>query len=166
MAQLGKSVDNAGIDQIQAAIDTIKRDPNSRRIIVSAWNVADIPKMKLPPCHALFQFYVQGGHLDCQLYQRSADIALGVPFNIASYALLTAMVAQECKLIPRYFVHTLGDAHVYVNHVEGLKRQLERVPKKLPTLKLADKPLFEMRFEDITLVDYQHEPFIKFEVAV
>ncbi|MBP9087725.1 MAG: thymidylate synthase [Kofleriaceae bacterium] len=162
----GKSSDNAGIDQIQTAIDTIKRDPNSRRIIVSAWNVADIPKMKLPPCHALFQFYVQGGHLDCQLYQRSADIALGVPFNIASYALLTAMVAQECKLVPRYFVHTLGDAHVYVNHIDGLKRQLERVPKKLPTLQLADKPLFDLRFEDITLVDYQHDSFIKFEVAV
>jgi thymidylate synthase len=114
----------------------------------------------------LFQFYVQDGHLDCQLYQRSADIALGVPFNIASYALLTAMVAQECKLQPRYFVHTLGDAHIYVNHVDGLKRQLERQPKPLPTLHLADKPLFDMTFEDISLRDYVHDPFIKFEVAV
>ncbi|HPH65096.1 MAG TPA: thymidylate synthase [Kofleriaceae bacterium] len=160
------SAERPGIDQIQTAIDTIKRDPNSRRIIVSAWNVADIPRMKLPPCHALFQFYVQNGHLDCQLYQRSADIALGVPFNIASYALLMAMVAQECKLTPRYFVHTLGDAHIYVNHVDGLKRQLEREPKQLPTLQLADKPLFDLKFEDIALVNYQHDPFIKFEVAV
>jgi len=162
----GKAADNDGVDQIQVAIDTIKRDPNSRRIIVSAWNVADIPKMKLPPCHALFQFYVQDGHLDCQLYQRSADLALGVPFNIASYALLTAMVAQECKLAPRYFIHTIGDAHIYLNHVEGLKRQLERAPKKLPTLQLAAKPFFELGFDDISLIDYQHDAFIKFDVAV
>jgi thymidylate synthase len=168
----GKSVDSPGVDQIAQAIETIKKDPNSRRIIVSAWNVTDIPQMKLPPCHALFQFYVQDDprssarHLDCQLYQRSADIALGVPFNVASYALLMSMVAQECGLTPRYFVHTLGDAHIYLNHVEGLQRQLERVPKPLPKLALAAKPMDELTFEDISLVDYQHDPFIKFAVAV
>jgi thymidylate synthase len=155
-----------GIDQIADAIATIKRDPTSRRIIISAWNVADLPQMKLPPCHALFQFYVQAGHLDCQLYQRSADLALGVPFNIASYALLTAMVAKECKLEPRTFIHTLGDAHIYLNHVEGVKRQLEREPFALPRLVLADKPVLAQRFEDITLEGYQHHPFIKFPVAV
>jgi thymidylate synthase len=157
-----------GIDQIQQAIDTIKRDPRSRRIIVSAWNVADIPRMKLPPCHALFQFYVGGENefLDCQLYQRSADLALGVPFNIASYALLQAMIAQECKLQPRHFVHTFGDAHVYVNHIEGLKVQLAREPFPLPKLVLADKPTLELKFEDIALEGYQHHPFIKFPVAV
>ena len=155
-----------GIDQIQQAIDLIRTDPTSRRIIVSAWNVADIPKMKLPPCHAFFQFYVSGGFLDCQLYQRSADLALGVPFNIASYALLQAMIAQETGLTPRDFVHTLGDAHVYLNHVEGLKIQLAREPFPLPTLVLAKKPLFEMTFEDISLENYQHHPFIKFPVAV
>jgi thymidylate synthase len=157
-----------GIDQIQQAIDTIKRDPRSRRNIVSAWNVADIPKMKLPPCHALFQFYVGGENewLDCQLYQRSADLALGVPFNIASYALLQSMIAQECKLRPRHFVHTLGDAHVYVNHIEGLKVQLAREPFALPKLVLADRPTLELRFEDIALEGYQHHPFIKFPVAV
>jgi thymidylate synthase len=155
-----------GIDQISAAIATIKRDPSSRRIIVSAWNVADLPDMKLPPCHALFQFYVHDGQLDCQLYQRSADLALGVPFNIASYALLTAMVARECGLTSRYFVHTLGDAHIYLNHVEGVKLQLERTPFPLPRLILADKPVLEQRFEDIALEGYQHHPFIKFPVAV
>jgi thymidylate synthase len=155
-----------GIDQIQQAIDTIKRDPTSRRIIVSAWNVTDIPKMKLPPCHALFQFYVAGDHLDCQLYQRSADLALGVPFNIASYALLQSMIAQECKLVPRFFVHTLGDAHVYLNHVEGLKIQLAREPLPLPKLVLADKPALALTFEDIALEGYQHHPFIKFPIAV
>jgi thymidylate synthase len=156
-----------GIDQITEAIATIKRDPMSRRIIVSAWNVADLPNMKLPPCHALFQFYVsQDGDLDCQLYQRSADLALGVPFNIASYALLTAMIAKECKLSPRTFIHTLGDAHIYLNHVEGVKRQLEREPFALPRLVLADKPVLEQRYEDIVLEGYQHHPFIKFPVAV
>jgi thymidylate synthase len=155
-----------GIDQISGAIATIKRDPTSRRIIVSAWNVADLPDMKLPPCHALFQFYVQGGHLDCQLYQRSADLALGVPFNIASYALLTAMIAKECKLAPRFFIHTLGDAHIYLNHVEGVKLQLERAPFPLPRLVLADKPVLAQRYEDIALEGYQHHPFIKFPVAV
>ncbi len=155
-----------GIDQIAAAIATIKRDPTSRRIIISAWNVADLPSMRLPPCHALFQFYVHAGHLDCQLYQRSADLALGVPFNIASYALLTAMIAKECKLEPRSFVHTLGDAHIYLNHVEGVKLQLAREPFPLPRLVLADKPVLEQRYEDVALEGYQHHPFIKFPVAV
>jgi thymidylate synthase len=155
-----------GIDQIQIAIDTIKRDPTSRRIIVSAWNVGDLPKMKLPPCHAFFQFYVQNEWLDCQLYQRSADLALGVPFNIASYALLMSMIAQECGLSPRFFVHTLGDAHIYLNHVEGVKMQLDRSPHPLPKLVLANKPTLEMTFEDISLEGYQHHPFIKFPVAV
>ncbi len=157
---------NWGGDQIQVALDTIKRDPTSRRIIVSAWNVADIPKMRLPPCHALFQFYVQGQSLDCQLYQRSADLALGVPFNIASYALLMSMIAQECGLAPRYFVHTLGDAHIYLNHVEGVKLQLAREPMPLPKLVLATKSTLEMTFEDVALEGYQHHPFIKFPVAV
>ena len=160
VAALGREA--RGIDQIQQAIDTIKRDPTSRRIIVSAWNVADIPKMKLPPCHALFQFYVNDRWLDCQLYQRSADLALGVPFNIASYALLQAMIAQECELVPRHFVHTLGDAHIYLNHVEGVKTQLARDPLPLPKLVLAPKKVLEMTFEDIALEGYQHHPFIKF----
>src|SRR5262249_30449860 len=155
-----------GTDQIQQAIDTIRTDPTSRRIIVSAWNVADLPKMRLPPCHALFQFYVQGSWLDCQLYQRSADLALGVPFNIASYALLLAMIAQECKLAPRYFVHVLGDAHIYLNHVEGVKTQLARDPLPPPRLVLADKPALALRHDDLRLYHYQHHPFIKFPVAV
>jgi len=155
-----------GIDQIQNAIDLIKHQPQSRRIIVSAWNVADIPKMALPPCHAFFQFYVIGNRLDCQLYQRSADIALGVPFNIASYSLLLAMIAHECNLVPGVFTHTLGDAHIYLNHVEGIKEQLKREEYPLPTLKLADKPFNELTFEDISLENYQHHPFIRFEVAV
>ena len=154
------------IDQIQQAIDTIEKDPTSRRILVSAWNVADLPRMKLPPCHLLFQFYVQDNWLDCQLYQRSADLALGVPFNIASYALLLAMIAQECRLAPRFFVHTLGDAHIYLNHVEGVKIQLARAPLPPPRLVLANKPALEMTFEDIRLESYQHHPFIKFDVAV
>ena len=156
----------SGIDQIQAAIDLIKTDPSSRRIIVSAWNVADVPEMALPPCHALFQFYVADGHLDCQLYQRSADLALGVPFNIASYALLTHLVAAECGLKAGEFIHTMGDAHIYVNHVEGLRRQLQREPKPLPKLVLAPVPIDKIRFEDIGLAGYDHHPFIKFEVAV
>ena len=157
-----------GIDQIQQAIDTIKRDPTSRRIIVSAWNVADIPKMRLPPCHAMFQFYVEpeARWLDCQLYQRSADLALGVPFNIASYALLMSMIAQECELRPRHFVHTLGDAHIYLNHVEGVKLQLSRTPLPPPRLVLAAKKTLELAFDDIQLEGYQHHPFIKFPVAV
>ncbi len=154
------------INQIQEVIDLIKNDPKSRRIIVSAWNVADLPKMKLAPCHAFFQFNVANGFLDLQLYQRSADIALGVPFNIASYSALLMMVAQECNLTPRYFVHTLGDAHIYSNHVEGLKEQLTRTPHKLPQLKIAKKPFWEIGYEDFELVNYTHEPFIKFPIAV
>jgi thymidylate synthase len=156
-----------GIDQIRNAIDLVKKDPSSRRILVSAWNVADVPKMRLPPCHLLFQFYVSRERfLSCQLYQRSADIALGVPFNIASYALLTMMMAAECGLEPGDFVHTLGDAHVYKNHVEGLRIQLERKPLPLPRVVLAKKALDAMRFEDVELVGYEHHPFIKFPIAV
>jgi thymidylate synthase len=122
--------------------------------------------MALAPCHAFFQFYVVNGFLDCQLYQRSADIALGVPFNIASYAALMMMVAQECDLTPRYFVHTLGDAHIYQNHIEGMKLQLTRTPHKLPTLKIAKKPFWELKFEDFELTGYEHDEFIKFPIAV
>jgi thymidylate synthase len=154
------------IDQIQAALDTIKQNPDSRRIIVSAWNVADIDRMALPPCHAFFQFYVSGGRLDMQMYQRSADLALGVPFNIASYALLLMMFAQECGLIPGILTHTLGDAHIYLNHLEGLKVQLEREPYPLPQVLIQKKPFFDLKFEDFQLVDYVHHPFIKFPVAV
>ena len=154
------------IDQIKQAIDMIKSNPHSRRIIVSAWNVADIDRMALPPCHAFFQFYVVGHRLDCQLYQRSADVALGVPFNIASYALLMSMIARECQRVPGIFVHTLGDAHVYLNHIDGLKNQLQRTPRPLPQLTLAEKSFFEMKFEDIRIVNYQHDPFIKFPIAV
>jgi thymidylate synthase len=154
------------INQIQGILDLIKKDPNSRRIIVSAWNVGDLDKMALAPCHAFFQFYVVNGFLDCQLYQRSADIALGVPFNIASYAALMMMVAQESGLTPRYFVHTLGDAHIYQNHVEGMKLQLTRTPHKLPTLKIAKKPFWELQFEDFELTGYEHDEFIKFPIAV
>jgi thymidylate synthase len=155
-----------GIDQLAQAIALIRSDPSSRRIIVSAWNVADLPHMALPPCHAFFQFHVSRGRLDLQLYQRSADIALGVPFNIASYALLLMLVAKECALEPGVLIHTLGDAHIYLNHLEGLKLQLTREPLPLPSVTIADKPLSEIRFEDIELVGYQHHPFIKFEVSV
>lgn len=155
-----------GIDQLQQAIDLIKRDPTSRRILVSAWNVGDLPHMALPPCHALFQFHVSGERLDLQLYQRSADIALGVPFNIASYALLLMLVAKECRLVPGVFIHTLGDAHIYLNHVEGLKLQLTREPYPLPRVEVADKPLAEIGYEDIRLCDYRHHPFIRFPVSV
>lgn len=154
------------VDQIQNAIDLIKKNPNSRRIIVNAWNVADIDRMALPPCHMMFQFFVVNGRLDCQLYQRSADLALGVPFNIASYALLMAMMAQECGLELGIFVHTIGDAHIYLNHVEGLKIQLQRTPKPLPQLKITRKPIFDVQFDDIKLVNYQHDEFIKFPIAV
>ncbi|MDP4007863.1 MAG: thymidylate synthase [Candidatus Peregrinibacteria bacterium] len=154
------------IDQISQAIDMIKNNPDSRRIIVNAWNVAQVPEMALPPCHMFFQFYVGGGRLDCQLYQRSADVALGVPFNIASYAALMIMVAIECDLEPGIFTHTMGDAHIYLNHIEGLQEQLTRTPHKLPTLKLNKKPFFDIVFEDFTLENYEHDPFIKFKVAV
>lgn len=155
-----------GIDQIQQAIDTIKTDPMSRRNIVSAWNVADLPKMRLPPCHAMFQFYVHEKNLDCQLYQRSADLALGVPFNIASYALLMSMIAKECGLQPRHFVHTLGDAHIYLNHVEGVMAQLAREPLPPPTLVLAKDRVADFDFDDISLEGYQHHAFIRFPIAV
>jgi thymidylate synthase len=155
-----------GIDQIAEALKTIKTNPDSRRIIVSAWNVSDVPRMRLPPCHLLFQFYVDAGHLDCQLYQRSADMALGVPFNVASYALLLAMFATECGLVPRYFVHTFGDAHVYLNHEDGIRQQLGRVPLPPPRLVLAQKPVLEQTFEDVSLEGYQHHPVIRFEVSV
>ncbi len=156
----------AGVDQLRDAIELIRRDPTSRRIIVTAWNPTDLPRMKLPPCHAFFQLYVAGDWLDLQLYQRSADLALGVPFNIASYALLLAMLAQETGKRPRHFIHTLGDAHIYNNHLDGVRAQLEREPLPLPTLRLADKPLFELGFDDVALEGYQHHAFIKFPVAV
>lgn len=160
------SFEKAHVDQIQNAIDMIKNNPDSRRIIVNAWNVAEIENMALPPCHAFFQFYVVNGHLDLQLYQRSADIALGVPYNIASYSTLLMMVAQECNLTPRYFIHTMGDAHIYSNHIEGLKDQLTRTPKALPKLQIAKKSFWDLEFEDFNLVGYEHDKFIKFPVAV
>lgn len=154
------------INQIENAINLIKNNPDSRRIVVSAWNVSDLEKMALYPCHAFFQFYVINGRLDCQLYQRSADIALGVPFNIASYSALMIMVAQECHLTPGIFTHTVGDAHIYLNHVEGLKEQLPRKPYPLPELKVAQKPFWEINYADFELLNYQYHPFIKFDVAV
>lgn len=156
------------IDQIAEAIETIKHNPDSRRIIVSAWNVADIPEMKLPPCHAFFQFYVADGKLSLQLYQRSADIFLGVPFNIASYALLLMMMAQATGLKPGEFVHTLGDAHIYSNHLDQVKLQLSRDPRQLPVMKLNPEitDLFDFDYEDFTLEGYDPHPHIKGEVAV
>ncbi len=157
-----------GIDQIAMVINQIKTNPDSRRLIVSAWNVADIDSMALPPCHALFQFYVSEGELSCQLYQRSADIFLGVPFNIASYALLTLMVAQVCGLKPGDFIHTFGDLHLYSNHIEQAKLQLEREPRKLPQMKLnpAIKHIDGFRYEDFELVGYDPHPAIKAPIAV
>ena len=158
-----------GVDQIKDILSQIQTKPRSRRIIVSAWNPADVPNMALPPCHTLFQFYVHtDGRLDCQLYQRSADIFLGVPFNIASYALLTHMVAQACGLKPGTFVHTFGDLHLYLNHVEQAQLQLSRAPKALPALKLNPqvKDLFAFKYEDITLEAYDPHPGIKAPVAV
>ena len=156
------------IDQITKVIEMIKKNPDSRRLIVSAWNVADIDNMKLPPCHAFFQFYVADGKLSCQLYQRSADIFLGVPFNIASYALLTHMVAQVCGLKVGDFVHTLGDAHLYTNHIEQTKLQLSRNLKTLPTLKINPdvKSIFDFKYEDFTIENYDPHPHIKAVVAV
>lgn len=155
------------IDQIQNVIDRIKTDPNSRRLIVSAWNVSDLEEMALPPCHMMFQFYVsRDRRLDLQLYQRSADMALGVPFNIASYALLLMMMAKECNLTPGIFTHTFGDAHIYLDHIDGLKKQLSRKPGKLPRVEIADKPLFDLKYEDFTLHEYEHQGFIKFPVSV
>ncbi len=160
--------DGTAIDQIGQLIEQIKTNPDSRRLIVSAWNVADIEKMKLPPCHCLFQFYVADGKLSCQLYQRSADVFLGVPFNIASYALLTLMVAQVCDLQPGEFVHTLGDAHLYSNHLEQAKLQLAREPFPLPRMKLnpAVTSIFDFSYDDFTLENYQFHPAIPAKVAV
>lgn len=160
--------DGRHIDQISKIIDTIKNNPDSRRIIVSAWNVADIDQMALPPCHAFFQFYVADGKLSCQLYQRSADIFLGVPFNIASYALLTMMVAQVCGLQYGDFIHTLGDAHLYNNHIEQAKLQLSRDAKPLPVMEINPeiKDIFGFKFEDFTLKNYDSHPHIKAAVAV
>jgi len=160
--------DGKHIDQIQQIIDQIKNTPDSRRIIVSAWNVGEIEQMALPPCHAFFQFYVADNKLSCQLYQRSADIFLGVPFNIASYALLTMMVAQVCDLEVGDFVHTLGDAHIYTNHFEQTKLQLSRSPKELPKMSINKniKDIFSFTYEDFKLTDYNYDPHIKGKVAI
>ncbi len=162
------TADGRHIDQISQVVEMIRKNPDSRRLIVSAWNVSDINQMKLPPCHAFFQFYVADGKLSCQLYQRSADIFLGVPFNIASYALLTMMIAQVCGLQPGDFVHTLGDAHIYSNHVEQAKLQLTRDCRPLPLMKINPdvKSIFDFKFEDFTLENYDPHPHIKAEVAV
>ncbi len=159
---------NGHVDQISEVVKAIRHTPDSRRLIVSAWNVADIPKMKLPPCHLLFQFYVANGRLSCQLYQRSADIFLGVPFNIASYALLTMMVAQVTGLQPGEFVHTLGDAHLYLNHLEKADTQLARETRPLPTMRLNPErtSLFDFGFDDFELLNYDPHPAIKAPVAV
>jgi thymidylate synthase len=172
-----EGADGVVVDQVKDLIEQIKKNPDSRRLIISAWNVADLPKMALMPCHTMFQFYTapsnstQGGgqrKLSCQLYQRSADVFLGVPFNIASYALLTMMIAQVCNLEPGEFIHTFGDVHIYKNHMEQVELQLSRTPYPLPTMKLnpAVKNIFEFKFEDFTLDNYQSHPAIKAPVAV
>lgn len=160
--------DGEFIDQIAEAVETIKHNPDSRRIIVSAWNVADLKRMNLPPCHAFFQFYVADGRLSLQLYQRSADTFLGVPFNIASYALLTMMMAQVCALRPGDFIHTLGDAHIYNNHFEQVEEQLSRTPRPLPVMKINPdvKSIFDFKYEDFTLEGYDPLPHIKAAVSV
>ncbi len=161
------SYDGEKIDQIQNVILDIKNNPDSRRLIVSAWNVGQIPEMALPPCHSFFQFYVADNKLSCQLYQRSADVFLGVPFNIASYALLTMMVAQVCKLQPGDFIHTLGDAHLYLNHIEQAKTQLLRIPKKAPIMKIKPRNnIFDYVFEDFELIDYDAHPHIKAPISI
>ncbi len=163
-----RTPDGRSINQIDAVIEQIKKNPDSRRLIVSAWNVGEIDKMALPPCHALFQFFVQEGELSCQLYQRSADLFLGVPFNIASYALLTMMVAQVCGLKPGTFVHTFGDLHLYTNHIEQAKLQLTREPRKLPELRLnpAIKNIHDFTYGDFELAGYDPHPTIKAPIAV
>jgi thymidylate synthase len=160
--------EGAAIDQIANLIDAIRRNPDSRRLIVTAWNPADVDKMALPPCHCLFQFYAANGALSCQLYQRSADVFLGVPFNIASYALLTMMVAQVTGLAPGHFVHTFGDAHLYLNHLDQARLQLARAPRRLPEMKInpAVTDIFAFRFEDFVLQGYDPHPHIKAKVAV
>jgi thymidylate synthase len=163
-----EGADGTVVDQVSDVIRQIKTNPDSRRMIISAWNVADLPRMKLMPCHCLFQFYVANGKLSCQLYQRSADVFLGVPFNIASYALLTMMIAQVCDLEPGEFVHSFGDAHLYSNHFEQAQLQLSRMPYPLPQMKInpAVKDIFGFRFEDFELLNYQCHPAIKAPVAV
>jgi thymidylate synthase len=163
-----KSADGQTIDQISSVIDQIKQNPNSRRLIVSAWNVGDVDAMALPPCHLLYQFYVSNGKLSCQLYQRSADVFLGVPFNIASYSLLTCMIAQVCDLIPGEFVHTFGDLHLYNNHLEQAQLQLTREPYPLPIMVINPdiKSIFDFQYDDFKLLDYQAHPHIKAEVSV
>lgn len=163
-----ESADGRHIDQISQVIEQIKKNPDSRRLMVVAFNPSDVDKMALPPCHAFFQFYVANGKLSCQLYQRSADIFLGVPFNIASYALLVHMVAQVCDLQPGEFIHTFGDAHIYLNHMEQVKLLLTRTPKSLPKLKLNSnvKNIFDFKYEDIEIVGYDPHPAIKAEVSV
>jgi thymidylate synthase len=160
--------DGSTIDQMTNVIEMIKKSPDSRRLIVSAWNVADVDKMKLPPCHTLFQFYVANNRLSCQLYQRSADIFLGVPFNVASYALLTMMMAQVCQLAVGDFVHTFGDAHLYLNHVEQAKLQLSREPRPLPNMKINPNihSIYDFKYEDFTLENYDPHPAIKAPIAV
>ncbi|MGM0882743.1 MAG: thymidylate synthase [Bacillota bacterium] len=163
-----KTSQGESIDQLKDVIDTIKRNPDSRRLIVSAWNPEDVPGMALPPCHTMFQFYVTNGKLSCQLYQRSADIFLGIPFNIASYALLTHMVAHECGLEAGEFIHTLGDAHIYTNHMDQIKVQLSREPKPLPQLKINPdkKSIFDFDVADLAIEHYEPHPTIKAPVAV
>jgi len=163
-----QTADGCRIDQISNLVDRIKKNPDSRRHLVVAFNPGDVDKMALPPCHAFFQFYVHDGKLSCQLYQRSADLFLGVPFNIASYALLTHMVAQVCDLVPFEFIHTFGDVHLYKNHLEQTRLQLQREPKPLPQLSLnpAVKNIFEFTFDDVQILNYQSHPAIKAEVSV
>ena len=162
------AADGHHIDQIAAVIEQIRRNPDSRRLVVSAWNVGDLDRMALQPCHALFQFYVADGRLSCQLYQRSADVFLGVPFNIASYALLTMMVAQVCDLQPGEFVHTFGDAHLYLNHLDQAHEQLSRAPRSLPSMRLNPevRSIFEFKFSDFALENYDPHPAIKAPIAV
>jgi thymidylate synthase len=162
------TADGRHVDQISSVVAEIRRNPDSRRLVVSAWNVGELEKMALAPCHVLFQFYVAGGRLSCQMYQRSADVFLGVPFNIASYALLTMMVAQVCDLRPGTFVMTLGDAHLYANHLEQAREQLTRAPRPLPVMRLnpAVRSLFEFKFSDFTLESYDPHPAIKAPIAV
>jgi thymidylate synthase len=160
--------DGSTIDQIANVIEMIRRNPDSRRLIVTAWNPAEVDRMALPPCHCLFQFYVAKGRLSCQLYQRSADIFLGVPFNIASYALLTMLVAQATRLAPGEFIHTFGDAHLYLNHLEQARLQLARAPRRLPTMRInpAVSDIFALRYEDFVLEGYDPHPHIRAQVAV